>query len=58
MSDIIGSDVSMFPDDENLYHILVYGSNVYYSVSNGLIITENITFTRNSGRFTNLEAFG
>ena len=57
ISDIIGSDVSVFPD-EHLYHILVYGSNVYNSVSNGLIITETITYIRNSGRFTKLEAFG
>ena len=57
ISDIIGSDVSVFPD-EHLYHILVYGSNVYNSVSNALILTETITYIRNSGRFTKLEAFG
>ena len=57
ISDIIGSDVSVFPD-EHLYYILVYGSNVYNPVSNGLIITETLIYIRNSGRFTKLEAFG
>ena len=47
-------DVTVFPD-EHLYHILIYGSNVYNSVSNGLIGT--IKYIRNSGRFTELEAF-
>ena len=37
ISDIIGSDVSVFPD-EHLHYSLVYGSNVYNAVSNGLII--------------------
>ena len=45
---IISSDVTVFPN-EHLYHILVYGSNVYNPVSNGLIITETITYIRNSG---------
>ena len=49
-------DVTVFPD-EHLYYILIYVSNVYNSVSNRLILTEIITFIRNSGRFTNLEAF-
>ena len=57
ISDIIGSDVSVFPD-EHLYHILVYGNNVYNSVSNGLIITETINYILNSVWFTSLEAFG
>ena len=56
ISAIISSDVTIFPD-EHLHHILIYGSNVYNSVSNRLILTETITFIRNSGRFTNLEAF-
>ena len=56
ISDIIGTDVSVLPD-EYLYHILIYGSNVYNSVSNGLIIGETITYIRNSGRRTKLEAF-
>ena len=56
ISAIISSDVTVFPD-EHLYQILVYGSNVYNPVSNGLIITETITYIRNSGRFTNLESF-
>ena len=57
ISDIIGSDVSIFPG-EHLYDILVNGRNVYNNISNGLIITETIIFIRNSGRFTKLEAFG
>ena len=57
ISDLIGSDVSIFPD-EHLYYILIYGSNVYNNISNGLIITETIIFIRNSGQFTKLEAFG
>ena len=56
ISDIISADVTVFPD-EHLYHILIYGSNVYNSVCNRLIITETITYIRKSGRFTNLEAF-
>ena len=34
--------VAMLPD-EYLYHIVAYGSNVYNSTSNGLIITETIS---------------
>ena len=55
--DIIGSDVSVFPD-KHFYYILVYGSNIYNPVSKGLTITETIIYKRNSGRFTKLEAFG
>ena len=57
ISDIIDSDVSVIPN-EHLYHILVHGSNVYNSVSNGLILAESITYIRKSGQFPNLEAFG
>ena len=53
ISDIIGSDVSVLPD-EHLYSIIVYGSNVY---NNGLIITDTISYIRKSGRFAKLEAF-
>jgi len=56
ISEIINSDVTVLPD-EHLYHILVYGSNVYNFVSNRLIITETLRYIRNSGRFTKLEAF-
>ena len=56
ISDIINSDVTVLPN-EHLYYILVYGSNVYNSVSNRLILTETITYIRDTGRFTNLEAF-
>ena len=57
ISDIIHSDMSVSPD-EHLYHILVHGSNVYNPVLNRLVITETITYIRNTGRFTNLEALG
>ena len=56
ISAIISSDVTVLPD-EHLFFILVYGSNVYNFVSNKLILTETITYIRNSGRFTILEAF-
>ena len=56
ISDIICSDIIVFPG-EHLLHILLYGSNVYNPVSNELIITETIIYIRNSGRFTDLEAF-
>ena len=56
ISNIINSDVTVLPN-EHLYYILVYGSNVYNSICNKLILTETILFIRNSGRFTNLEAF-
>ena len=49
ISDIISSDMTVF-SDEHLYHILIYGSNVHNSVSNGLIITKTIKYIRNSGR--------
>ena len=56
ISAIVCSDVTVLPD-EHLFFILVYGSNVYNLVSNNLILTETIAYIRNSGRFTNLEAF-
>ena len=55
ISDII-HNVSVFPD-EHLFHILIYGSNVYNSVCNKLILIETITYIRNTGRFTKLETF-
>ena len=57
VTDIIGTELSTLPN-EHLYRILVYGSNVFNYVSNRLILTETITYIRNSGRFTKLEAFG
>ena len=57
ISHIIHSDVSVFPD-EHLCYILDYGSSVYNPVLNRLVITETITYIRNAGRFTNLEALG
>ena len=56
ISDIIGSEVSVLPD-EHLYSIIVHGSNVYNFVANGLIITETISYIRKSGRFAKHEAF-
>ena len=56
ISDITGSDVTILPYD-HLVNILMYGSNVYNSVSNELILTETIQFIRRSGRFKKLEAF-
>ena len=56
ISDIIGSNVSVLAD-EHLYSIIVYGSNVYNFVANGLIIIETISYIRKSGRFAELEAF-
>ena len=55
ISDII-HNVSVFPD-EHLFHMLIYGSNVYNSVCNKLILIETITCIRITGRFTKLEAF-
>ena len=55
--DIIGSDLSLLPD-EHIFNIIVYGSNVYSVVVNGLIIIETISYMRKSGRFVKLEAFG
>ena len=56
ISDLIHSDVTVLPN-EHLLEILIYGSNVYNSISNHLILNLTITFIRNTGRFTNLEAF-
>lgn len=56
ISEIISSDVTVLPD-EHVYHIVVYGRNVYNSVCNKLIITETITYIRNTRWFANLEAF-
>ena len=57
ISDIIGSDLSLLPD-EHIFNIIVYGSNVYSVAVNGLIIIETISYMRKSGRFVKLEAFG
>ena len=56
ISAIISWDVTVL-SDEHLFFILVYDSNVYNFVSNKLILIETITYIRNSGRFTILEAF-
>ena len=56
-SDIIASDVSVLPD-EHLFHLLIYGSNVYNTYSNSLILKQTIIFIRKSKRFKTIEAFG
>ena len=56
ISDIIGCDVSVLPSD-HLCNILVYGSNLFNSISNELIIHETIHYIGTTGRFTNPEAF-
>ena len=56
ISEVINSDVSILPDD-HLTRILLYGSNVFNSICNKLIVSESIRFIRNSGRFTQLEAY-
>ena len=47
ISEIIGSDVSMLPND-HLANILIYGSNVFNSVSNESIISL-CHYVRNNG---------
>ena len=56
ISEIIGSNVSVLPND-HLIQTLMYGSNVFNSVSNEAIINETILFIKKSGRFKKLEAF-
>jgi len=56
ISDIIGSDISVLPND-HLYHLLIFGSNVYNSICNKQILEESISFIKKSGRFNKLEAF-
>ena len=45
ISDIIGSDVTVLPND-HLTYILMYGSNIYNDVSNELILIETMHFIR------------
>ena len=56
ISDIIGSDISVLPND-HLTNILMYGSNVYNDVTNESILKETINFITQTQRFQNLEAF-
>ena len=56
ISDIIGSDVTVLPND-HLTYILMYGSNIYNDVSNELILIETMHFIKKSGRFKKIEAF-
>ena len=49
ISDIIHSDITVLPDKHS-FHILIYGSNVYNIKVNELIITETISFIRNTRR--------
>ena len=56
ISDIIHSDVRVLPDD-HLLHILLYGSNMYNTIVNKLVIEATIKFIHQTGRFKYLEAF-
>ena len=47
ISDVIYSDIPILPD-AHLTYILLYGSNVYNSVVNKLIVSETIAFIRNT----------
>ena len=55
-SDIIGSEVSVLPD-EHLFSLLLYGSNVFNYISNSLILKNTIAYIRKTERFKTLEAF-
>ena len=56
ISEIIGSDISVLPIN-HLNYILIYGSNVYNSSCNKLILEQSILYIKKSGRFKKLEAF-
>ena len=56
LSDIIASDVTVLPN-EHLIHIILYGSNVYNSICNKLILEQSILYIKNTQRFQKLEAF-
>ena len=56
ISELMGSDVSALPND-HLNHILIYGSNVFNTICNKLIIEQSILYIKKSGRFKKLEAF-
>ena len=56
ISDIVGSNVSVLPD-EHLFSLLIYGSNVFSSYSNLLMIKHTITYIRKTERFKTLKAF-
>ena len=52
----MGGDASALPND-HLNHILIYGSNVFNTICNKLIIEQSILYIKRSGRFKKLEAF-
>ena len=56
ITEIVGSDISILPKD-HLIHIIIYGSNVYNSVTNKLILEQSIIYICKSKRFKKLEAF-
>ena len=56
INEIIGSDISVLPS-EHLFHIILYGSNVYNNLTNRLILEQSIIYIGKSQRFKNLEAF-
>jgi len=56
ISTIISSDVSILPN-EHLNHLILYGSNVYNSMSNKLILEQSLLYIKKTSRFVRLEAF-
>ena len=56
ISDIVGSDVTIFPND-HLIDLLLYGSKAYNEVTNDLILNETIRYIFKSNRFKTFEAF-
>ena len=56
ISEIIGTDVSVLPKD-HLIHIILYGSNVFNTISNKLIIEQSILYLNKTSRFKKLEGF-
>ena len=56
ISEIVASDISVLPKD-HIVQLILYGSNVFNSIANKLILEQSITFIKKSGRFNKLEAF-
>ena len=51
-----GSDVSILPMDHQT-SIFLYGSNAFNLATNKAIVSETISYIKNTKRFDNLEAF-
>ncbi len=56
ISDIVNPETTHLPND-NLTHILLYGSNAYNVVTNKLILEASIRYIKSSKRFNVLEAY-